>query len=455
MTTHNILLVDDEPEILASLKRTLRKQGYAIYAAISGMEGLAILQKQNISLVVSDYKMPGMSGVEFLNKVKSKWPDIMRIMLTGQYDIRVAKEAVNEGEIYRFLIKPCDNLEIKAIINQALKQYEIVQENVYLTKRTMEQNVELHDLNKNLDKKVRERTRIISEQKDELKRFNQELEKKVEEKIEQLRKKDVQLLKMDRIAGIATLAAGIAHEINNPLSFINSSINSLKKGVDIMHDVIRYWHDKPVPEFIMIDYKEYLEKINFSYILSSFENKTDRIKNGIERISKIVNSLKDFSKVDRGNIGKIDIKKSIEEAIEILNVNEVKKYIFITELKEAPLMECFTKEINQSLLYITQNSIDAIDSNGQIKIINSYDEKTDQIFIKITDNGRGMPPDVLRQAFNPFFTTKSVGSGTGLGLSITEKIIKNHGGNIDISSREGEGTTIDIQLPVAGKVKYT
>lgn len=453
MTNNNILLVDDEPEILNSLKRILRKQGYAIHTATSGMDGLGVLQKKAISLVVSDQKMPGMSGVEFLNTVKTQWPDIIRIMLTGQCEARVAMEAINKGEIYRFLTKPCDDLELKTIINQALKQYELVRENICLTKRTMEQNVQLHELNNNLEKKVTERTRIISEQKGELIRFNQELEKRVDKKTEQLRQKDVQLLKMDRIAGIVTLAAGIAHEINNPLSFIKSSINSVKKGVDKMHGVIRYWDNKPVPEPIMIEYKEYLEKINFSYISSSFENKIDRIKNGIERIMKIVYSLKDFSKVDRENMGKIDIKKSIEEAIEILSVDEVKKATFIKELKEVPLMDCFVKEINQSLLYVIQNSIDAVDNNGQIKIINSYDEKTDQIFIKIIDNGMGMSSDVLRQAFNPFFTTKPVGSGTGLGLSITEKIIKNHGGNIDILSKEGEGTTVDIQLPLIGKVK--
>lgn len=260
---------------------------------------------------------------------------------------------------------------------------------------------------------------------------------------------------MDRIAGIATLAAGIAHEVNNPLSSIKSSINSVKKGVDKMHDAIRYWNNKPVPEHLMIDYKEYLEKINFSYLSSSFDNKIDRIKNGIERIMKIVNNLKGFSRVDRENIGKIDIKQSIEEAIEILNANEAKKVEFIKELKEVPLIDCFTKEINQSLFYIIQNSIDAVDNNGQIKIINSYDEKTEQIIIQIKDNGKGMSPEVLRQAFNPFFTTKAVGSGTGLGLSITEKIIKNHGGKINISSKEGEGTTVDIQLPVVEKVKYT
>lgn len=94
--------------------------------------------------------MPGMSGVEFLNTVKTQWPDIMRIMLTGQYETRVAMEAINRGEIYRFLTKPYDDLELKTIINQALKQYELVQENIRLTKRTMEQNVELHELNKNL-----------------------------------------------------------------------------------------------------------------------------------------------------------------------------------------------------------------------------------------------------------------------------------------------------------------
>lgn len=453
MVFHNLLLVDDEANILTSLQREFKKEGYGIFTAPSGKDGLNIMERETISLVVSDQKMPEMNGVEFLNKVKEDWPDAMRIMLTGHASIKVAVDAINRGEIYRFVIKPWNDLELKSIIRQALNHYELVENNSRLHELTSRQNVELKELNENLEKKVKERTRTISEQKDELIKFNQDLERKVIEKTEQLREKDIQLLEMDRIAGIATLGAGIAHEINNPLSFIKSSIGSVKKGVDKIIEAVRYWDNNSHTEHLLKDYKDYLKQINFDHSVNSFECKLDRINKGIERIMKIVNSLRSFSRVDREDIGKININQSIEEVIEILGAKEMKKVEFVKELQEAPLIECSTNGINQCLLQTIQNAIDAVDDDGLIKIMTSCDKEVDQILIKIIDNGKGMSPQVLRQAFNPFFTTKPVGSGTGVGLSMIERIIKRHGGKIELSSKEGKGTTVTMLLPVVAKVK--
>lgn len=287
---------------------------------------------------------------------------------------------------------------------------------------------------------------------EELIRFNRELEIKVKEKTEELREKDLQLLEMDRIAGIATLAAGIAHEINNPLSFVKSSIGFVKKSVDKMVGTAKYWDDKPLPEALMKDYKEHLTQINFDYLSNTLGEKFDKIKKGIERIMKIVNSLRSFSRVDREDRGQTDINRSIEEAIEILKPQDLENVEFVKDLQEVPLIECFTKEINQCLLHAIKNAIDAVDGKGIIKITSSYNEKDGLARIKIVDNGKGMSPEVLRQAFTPFFTTKPVGSGTGVGLSLIEKIIKRHGGKIDLSSKEDEGTTLTMDLPVSGEM---
>ena len=122
---------------------------------------------------------------------------------------------------------------------------------------------------------------------------------------------------------------------------------------------------------------------------------------------------------------------------------------FIKEFREVPLIECSPNEINQCLLHVIKNALDAIDQKGTIKITTSYDEKEDEVIIRIIDNGKGMSPEVLRQAQNPFFTTKAVGSGTGVGLSLTESILQRHGGKINISSKEDEGTTVTMTLAVA------
>jgi len=305
-------------------------------------------------------------------------------------------------------------------------------------------NAKLRETNKNFVEK-------LIKEKEELSRFNQELERKVTEKTEELRQKDMQLLELDRIAGIGTLAAGIAHEINNPMSFVKSSISFLKKGVDKMSGAITYWNDKPLPEPLFTEFKGYLEGINYDYLKNSLENKFDTINRGIERIIKIVGNLKSFSKVDMEAKGLLDINQSIEQAMDILNTQSDggdKNVKFIKEFEKLPPLECYTSEINQCLLHTMNNALDAVQNSGTIRLLTSYDENEKQIIIKIIDNGTGMSEEILKRAFTPFFTTKPVGSGTGIGLTITERIVRRHGGKIHLASKSGEGTTVTISMPV-------
>jgi len=192
--------------------------------------------------------------------------------------------------------------------------------------------------------------------------------------------------------------------------------------------------------------------MNFDHLANSMDTKFDRIQRGIGRIMKIVNSLRSFSRLDMETVGKIDINQSMEDAVEIMSTQDVKDVEFIKEFREVPLMECSPNEINQCLLHVLKNALDAVDHKGIIKMMTSYNEDKDQTIVRIVDNGKGMSPEALRQALNPFFTTKAVGLGTGVGLSLTERIIKRHGGMINISSKEGEGTTVTMTLPVAGEV---
>lgn len=305
-------------------------------------------------------------------------------------------------------------------------------------------NAKLRETNKNFVEK-------LIKEKEELSRFNQELERKVTEKTEELRQKDMQLLELDRIAGIGTLAAGIAHEINNPMSFVKSSISFLRKGMDRMSGAIMYWNDKPLPDPLFTDFKGYLEGINYDYLTNSLDNKFDTINRGIERVIKIVGNLKSFSRVDMEAKGFLDINQSIEQAMEVLgaqNKEGESSVCYIKEFNELPPFACHTSEINQCLLHTISNARDAVQNCGIIKLLTAYDEQENKIIITIIDNGRGMSEETLKQAFSPFFTTKPVGSGTGIGLTITERIVKRHGGKINLASKVGEGTTVTISVPV-------
>ncbi len=177
MNNHTILFVDDETNILNSLKRLFRGGGYHILAATNGEEALEKLDNNQISLVISDQKMPGMSGVELLHQVRKRSPDTIRIILTGYADIKAAMEAINQGEVYRFVTKPWDPTEIRIIVSQALRQYDLIAENKKLYQLTDRQNRELKGLNNELERKVFLRTKEISLKNEELNRLYRNLEK--------------------------------------------------------------------------------------------------------------------------------------------------------------------------------------------------------------------------------------------------------------------------------------
>ncbi|MEO5361032.1 MAG: ATP-binding protein [Nitrospirota bacterium] len=288
----------------------------------------------------------------------------------------------------------------------------------------------------------------LIQEKDKLLLFSKELEKQVEEKTKMLRKVDMQLIEMDRIAGMGTLAAGISHEINNPLSFLKSGVVFIEKQFAKLTEAAVYWENHPFSQTTVDEYAKYIDGLNINSMNDSINKKFDMIQRGITRISKIVNSMRSITCLDMAQSGTIDINKSIEEVLEILSTKDSKSIQFIKELNQLPLIDCITKEINQALLHILTNAVDAIRHTGIINIKTSYDDETKTITVHISDNGVGMSPDVLKRVFDPFFTTKDVGAGTGIGLSITEGIIKRHNGKINITSAVGEGTTVVLQFPM-------
>jgi response regulator RpfG family c-di-GMP phosphodiesterase len=175
---HTLLLVDDEAPITKALQRTFRKDGYTIYTAASGEEGIKRLQEAEkpFSLIISDQKMPGMNGAQFLEKAKKIFPRAIRILLTGYSDMDAIVDAVNKGEIHKYLTKPWNDEDLLLQVRQSLEQYELVVENRRLLALTGRQNAKLRDLNKHLEEKVAERAKEIIEKNEELSRLNKELE---------------------------------------------------------------------------------------------------------------------------------------------------------------------------------------------------------------------------------------------------------------------------------------
>ena len=158
---HTILCVDDEENILHSIKRLLRKEGYGLLTASSGKEALKLLEENDVHLVLSDQRMPQMSGTEFLAEVKAKYPDMIRIILTGYTEVDSITESINKGNIYKFFLKPWNDQNLKLEIGKALEQYDLIQTNKMLHKKVLEQNEELKRINENLEDRIKERTEAL------------------------------------------------------------------------------------------------------------------------------------------------------------------------------------------------------------------------------------------------------------------------------------------------------
>ncbi len=158
---HTVLCVDDEKEVLSSIKRLLRKENYELLTALSGEEGLELFKQHDIHLVISDHRMSGMSGISFLTTIKAAYPDTIRILLTGYAEIESIKESINEGNIYKFILKPWNDDNLKIEIRKSLEQYDLIQSNRSLSEALAKKNLELQQINQHLETLIKKRTREL------------------------------------------------------------------------------------------------------------------------------------------------------------------------------------------------------------------------------------------------------------------------------------------------------
>jgi signal transduction histidine kinase len=279
---------------------------------------------------------------------------------------------------------------------------------------------------------------------------------KIQEQYETLKKTQVQLVQSEKMASIGQLAAGVAHEINNPLGYVNSNIGSLKNYIN---DVFTYLDalESFIQKFDGISDSERLkevdqlqkqkEELEIEFVREDIDELLKESSFGMEKVRDIVQSLKDFSRVDQEeDAQESNINDCIEQTLKIV-WNELKyKCEVIKNLGEIPDIYCFPGQLNQVIMNLLVNAGHAIEEKGTIEIT-TFQEK-DDIYIKVRDTGKGIPPENIKHLFEPFFTTKPVGQGTGLGLSISYGIVKKHQGEISVSSEVGIGTEFTIKLPI-------
>jgi len=296
-----------------------------------------------------------------------------------------------------------------------------------------------------------------------------ELEQQVQEKIaaiEELKKTQAQLIQTEKMSGLGQLVAGVAHEINNPVSFIYGNIKCAEEYVENLLQLIEIYQN--TDNYSTIDIEEYIEYIELEFLRADLPKLFTSMKEGATRIRDIVLSLQNFSRTDEAGMKLVDIHQGIESTLLILQhrlklqsnrseIQVIKKY------GELPLVECHANQINQVFMNLLTNGIDALETYNQEQFpfnsqgnsnemtITIYTEMLENnwVIIRISDNGAGISEAILNRLFEPFFTTKPVGQGTGLGLSISYQIIvKQHGGKLWCDSIKGEGTEFTIHIPI-------
>ncbi len=294
----------------------------------------------------------------------------------------------------------------------------------------------------------------ISQQNEEISVHNELLNDKNEqlsEAMTSLKEAQTQLVHSEKMVSLGVLTAGIAHEINNPVNFIYTGVNSLQKDFKDI-DVVLKEVEKLTPATTNL--KEEIKKIKklkeeyyFSDAYNAINETIQDIKTGSERTTEIVKGLRNFSRADKGEFILADIHEGIDASLLMLK-SKYKNKIEIHKSydKDLPKIECLPGKLNQAILNILNNAIDAISDKGVInistKIVKSY------IFVYIKDNGLGISSEKKSHIFEPFYTSKDVGKGVGLGLSITYGIIKEHGGEIELETEQGKGTEFIIKLPI-------
>jgi two-component system, NtrC family, sensor kinase len=269
----------------------------------------------------------------------------------------------------------------------------------------------------------------------------QELEKQLSEE-STLISINRQLIQAEKMASIGQLAAGVAHEINNPLGFVFSNLKSLEEYIDSLFKIIDIAATAKDNHLL----HNAMQEFEFDYIRSDLISLFEESKDGLQRVKKIITSLKDFSHIDEEKFAPADIHKGIETTLSVAQ-NEIKyKAEIIREFTDLPPVECIASQINQVIMNLAVNAAHAITSFGEIHIRTGL--LNDMAWIEVEDNGSGISAQHIEHIFEPFFTTKPVGTGTGLGLSLSRTIIEKHHGRLEVDSNIGRGSRFRVWLPI-------
>ena len=302
----------------------------------------------------------------------------------------------------------------------------------------------LEDINRDLEAKIAARTQELSTVNQELHQRHQQLETAYQE----LARAQDQLIHSEKMASLGLLVAGVAHELNNPISYVHSNLDFIEDYTERLVGIIEAY-SADTGQFDAPDRRrgdERKQAAKYDATLKTLRELIASCREGAERVKKIVLDLRIFSRTDDVGLVLADLHEGIESTLNLLSKQYQDRITIHRDYGYLPPVECYPGQINQAFMNLLQNAAQAIPRRGEVWI--RTETHSDWIRIKIKDNGTGIAEEHLNRIFDPFFTTKAVGAGTGLGLSISYGIIEKHGGKIGVTSKVDEGTEFTIELPV-------
>ncbi|HVR87642.1 MAG TPA: response regulator [Planctomycetota bacterium] len=437
-----LLLVEDSSDDAELILREFRRAGFEpACERVQSAEALrSALSRGPWDLVVSDYQLGGFTGRESLAMVRGSGQDLPFILVSGAVGEDVAVDAMKAGAS-DYVMK--DKLvRLGPAVRRELADAEV-------RRRRRKAEEELKTAYEDLERRVRERTAELSEANA---RAREELDER--RRLEEDRNRMfVHLLRGQKLQAIGQLAAGVAHEINNPVGWILSNLGAIEEYfvtlADLLEKTTAAAHATPGPEGERL--REEIGRLRMEaesdFVLQDLATAVRDSKEGAIRIRDIVASLKSFARPDDQEPEETDLVQLLEGAIK-LSASELKfKAEVVRHYSPLPHVSCRPRQIEQVFINLLVNAAQAIPGKGKVTV--SAECNGREVVVRVGDTGSGIPPELRKRLFEPFFTTKPVGKGTGLGLHVAYKIVRAHGGRIEVDSTPGSGTVMTVRLPLS------
>ncbi len=390
--THRILIADDDLTSRIALGGILKKWGYSVDIFDNGDDACnRLMGSDDYQVAVLDWMMEGMDGIEICRRLSRslRKESCYLILLTARQDLRDLIQGLEAGA-NDYVVKPFEPEELHARIRVGIR---------------------------------------VSRLQRDLKKYSEDMESLAEQRAQQL-------VHADRLSTIGTLTSGVAHEVNNPLSFISGNLRFMKDCWPTISRVLSESRQNGREDTELID-----------TILTEIPKTLQGIRTGVDRISHIVDGLKFYARKGRAEKAAMDVNQAIDQSLELCH-NRLKYGIHVDFARTGQtLVLGDTQQLQQVFVNLIVNAADALEGRADSRLEITVNEEENIVKITFRDNGPGFPAGSESQIFTPFFTTKDVGKGTGLGLSICQGIIENHGGNITAKHNEKGGASLIITLP--------